>query len=185
MREGIAWLTAFVFSLYTDIFELQDFEPITHLCLSFPLHKKRITTTDPKKRLMTYKGFLPHPGLNLVESREHLWFTTFTKLSLFISVISVKYFWKVSVFQALMYQSFLIFFKIIMIRTPNMRSAFLNAQVQNIVLLTISTMLYSRCLELIHLTYLKLYWPLFTLCLPLLPAPGKYHSLILRIWLFY
>ena len=72
MREGIAWLTEFVFSLYTDIFELQDFEPIRHLCLIFPLHKKRITTTNTQKRLMTYNRFLPHPGLNLVEAREHL-----------------------------------------------------------------------------------------------------------------
>lgn len=115
----------FVFSLYTDIFELQDFEPITHLCLSFPLHKEN-NHHQPQKRLMTYSGFLPHPGLNLVESRASLIHCLHKTVTVYFSNIC-KIFLKsfcVSSFNA---QSFLIFFKIIILRTPNMRSAFLNA----------------------------------------------------------
>ena len=67
MRKGIAWFTAFVLSLYTDIFELQDFEPIRHFHLSFPSHKKRITTTNPpKKDLWHTTDFFPIQDLTLL-----------------------------------------------------------------------------------------------------------------------
>lgn len=72
MREEIAWLTAFVFSLYPDIFELWEFEQIILLSLSFPLHKKRTIIHPDREGCYEIQGIFPQPGLNLFEYRKYL-----------------------------------------------------------------------------------------------------------------